>query len=1025
MESGYTLGGFSDGDSAGVFTTDGQEVFLYLNDGVVEGRTDPSEGNAAVAFTLSVTGSGMVTLDQQRSLKHSNTSSSDESIGLALAVGAAITLTRADIIVDSDGDQSTDTAILDITSAIAFRDDGPQVLVSSAAPPKDIIVDETDLGTNASVDFSDRFVSSFQYNYGADGHKPESLTTTYSLDFKPGVSGLVDSVNGQNVSLQADSSSGRVEGVNEDGDTVFTLEVNSDGVVTLDQLRAVEHSPDSGPDQSTTLTSADLISLTRTDSIQDADGDLASNSVSLDIGTSLVFKDDAPQIDATSPAGILENEVNATTSGSYTLDIGADAADFDAAIELIWNNEASGYSLVRDPVLGSDGSVKYTAVSDSNPSSQLFTVVVSPPNETGQGTYSFTLLDPAPAVVKEVTNLFDYFANNSSPNEQEVIDANSTGRDGTNPPFSDGLFDLLIEGGSILGSQINHPQFPRPINDRTDGDLSVKISSTDLGVGSNTVQRGEYLLFDVVEKEAESVEFTELTIGFAATAGFSTDRTQVGLTLFYKDGSTSTSTNNVSGRPDGGGTLTIEIPPVDKPVDYITVAALTTNFKIDGFGFKYEAAEKPDDYEYLFSLEATDADGDSVVSDMFGVRVDGNQDGQWSVTPVVLDIHGDGVEYLSIDAGVRYDYDGDGYAEQTAWVAPTDAILYYDANGNINDGVQIAFGRTVGETDLEGIKAVFDSNVVIDSEPTALARPEGSSVVDSSPLSVSFSSTPADASQVGDGYLTAADSHFANFGIWTDVNSDGVIQEGEYQSLQDAGIVSIDLTGDAPVAGALGQEEALASGDVVLNATTTYVYEVTNPDGTSSLLTGHAEDVSFSTVIEQPSDNTPPQAADAPETSDIVSEDHAALTDDVPLSALIDDALAHPELLVSDPAHTTPDSTGMDDAVVIPADATVQADVHDISALVDQLVAENPVTDDHLAEYQHEITHTDPSLDTNLDTGFDDGSAGMDSTSLDGVHAADTADSQDLPQEDPLAHHDLVVDDGSIAHVYDDPSAMG
>ena len=62
----------------------------------------------------------------------------------------------------------------------------------------------------------------------------------------------------------------------------FTLTVNGSGVVTLDQLRAVVHSPDSGPNQSTSLSAADLITLTGT--ITDKDGDAAT--ATLNIGQS-------------------------------------------------------------------------------------------------------------------------------------------------------------------------------------------------------------------------------------------------------------------------------------------------------------------------------------------------------------------------------------------------------------------------------------------------------------------------------------------------------------------------------------------------------------------------------------------------------------------------------------------------------------------------------------------------------------------------------------------------------------------
>ena len=49
----------------------------------------------------------------------------------------------------------------------------------------------------------------------------------------------------------------------------------------------------------------------------------------------------------------------------------------------------------------------------------------------------------------------------------------------------------------------------------------------------------------------------------------------------------------------------------------------------------------------------------------------------------------------------------------------------------------------------------------------------------------------------GDGALTAEDVRFAEFGIWRDIDSDGVVDDGETQSLAEAGIASFNLAGAA------------------------------------------------------------------------------------------------------------------------------------------------------------------------------------------------------------------------------------
>ena len=93
--------------------------------------------------------------------------------------------------------------------------------------------------------------------------------------------------------------------------------------MTLDQTRAVVHTPDSGPDQSTTLAAANLVTLTAT--ITDKDGD--GESATLDIGQNLIFEDDAPTISTTgTPPTLTVDETVLTTDASASF-----AANFSSA----------------------------------------------------------------------------------------------------------------------------------------------------------------------------------------------------------------------------------------------------------------------------------------------------------------------------------------------------------------------------------------------------------------------------------------------------------------------------------------------------------------------------------------------------------------------------------------------------------------------------------------------------------------------------------------------------------------------
>ncbi|BCO31359.1 hypothetical protein TspCOW1_14620 [Thiohalobacter sp. COW1] len=63
-------------------------------------------------------------------------------------------------------------------------------------------------------------------------------------------------------------------------------------------------------------------------------------------------------------------------------------------------------------------------------------------------------------------------------------------------------------------------------------------------------------------------------------------------------------------------------------------------------------------------------------------------------SPIILDLDGDGVETMSVESGVNFDHDGNGFAEQTGWVGQDDALLVLDRNGDgrINGGSEL-FGN--------------------------------------------------------------------------------------------------------------------------------------------------------------------------------------------------------------------------------------------------------------------------------------------------------------------------------------------
>jgi len=130
--------------------------------------------------------------------------------------------------------------------------------------------------------------------------------------------------------------------------------------------------------------------------------------------------------------------------------------------------------------------------------------------------------------------------------------------------------------------------------------------------------------------------------------------------------------------------------------------------------------------------------------------------------PLILDLDGDGVETTTVESHTAFDYDGDGFAEFTGWVAQHDGLLVVDRNadGIINDGRELFGDQTIlrnGTRAADGFQALaeFDEN--------------------------------------HDGKIDANDAAFAQLRVWQDMDGDGYSLADELQTLDDVGIGAINL----------------------------------------------------------------------------------------------------------------------------------------------------------------------------------------------------------------------------------------
>ncbi|MFM8468246.1 MAG: tandem-95 repeat protein [Oxalobacteraceae bacterium] len=157
-------------------------------------------------------------------------------------------------------------------------------------------------------------------------------------------------------------------------------------------------------------------------------------------------------------------------------------------------------------------------------------------------------------------------------------------------------------------------------------------------------------------------------------------------------------------------------------------------------------------------IKATDsAGGSSTTSVSFTAYYD----------PIVIDLDNDGLEFIDLyHSQVSFITDDSGEAHRIAWVGGDDGILAYDVDGDgqINRFDEIAFGshvdpQTPGISDLQALQHIeFDSNQ--------------------------------------DGVFDASDDKWHHFKLWRDMNSNGKSDDGELQTMPQAGLRQLYLNGN-------------------------------------------------------------------------------------------------------------------------------------------------------------------------------------------------------------------------------------
>ena len=147
--------------------------------------------------------------------------------------------------------------------------------------------------------------------------------------------------------------------------------------------------------------------------------------------------------------------------------------------------------------------------------------------------------------------------------------------------------------------------------------------------------------------------------------------------------------------------------------------------------------------------------------------------------PLAIDLGALGIELTTLENGVNFDLDKNGFAEKTAWIGLEDGFLCLDRNGNskIDDGGEL-FGDQVE--------------------------------LSNGAISVSGFEALADFDEDGDGVIDHNDTVWNDLRVWIDANHNGISDSGELKTLDELGVVniSLDVTKEENVDTATGTMEA-------------------------------------------------------------------------------------------------------------------------------------------------------------------------------------------------------------------------
>lgn len=130
--------------------------------------------------------------------------------------------------------------------------------------------------------------------------------------------------------------------------------------------------------------------------------------------------------------------------------------------------------------------------------------------------------------------------------------------------------------------------------------------------------------------------------------------------------------------------------------------------------------------------------------------------------PLIIDFGAEGITLKSLEHGVNFDLDNNGFAEKTAWIGTEDGFLALDRNGN---------GKIDNGGELFGDQVIMKDGAKSTSGFVALKELDDKE----------------------NGKIDSNDNAYDQLRVWIDANHNGKSESSELKSLKETGIVSISL----------------------------------------------------------------------------------------------------------------------------------------------------------------------------------------------------------------------------------------